>query len=478
MAIGRITGPMLFSNLERQGVNLAIDGNLVYADVTGRYVGINNSNPGFDLDVPGNVRLATLTILNDTITSNTGSIKLGSTANIKITGGTQYDVLYTDGSGNLAFGNLNVISGMDGFTGNNISLGTNTYGNLSNAIVFSESTTLTDAIAELNRLLGNITDSIGTTIHVSGNITGANITGTTIYGNIVSPTINAINANVTAANIAISTLQSNIGAYETWANLEIASTNSNVASFGTYSNANAVTQAVSINSLATGANANTAAYLTTYSGNISAGNITSTFYGNVHTDYIFSQTANVVTIIGTGSLQVPVGTTAEQPIGHNGMLRFNTDIPALEYFDGTVWVPVTNTVTDQQITPTGSDDTYTLDQDANTVGIIVSINGTLQKPYTAYNVHDSNQITFSQIPLATDLIDIRFLGAAVTINNTLADDLSVQGNISLTGILTAPQTTKASNAPGLVGQVCWDSNYIYVCTAPNTWKRSQLTGGY
>jgi len=51
-------------------------------------------------------------------------------------------------------------------------------------------------------------------------------------------------------------------------------------------------------------------------------------------------------------------------------------------------------------------------------------------------------------------------------------------NITLTGILKAPQTTKASNATGTPGQICWDANYIYICTATNTWKRSTLTGGY
>ena len=38
--------------------------------------------------------------------------------------------------------------------------------------------------------------------------------------------------------------------------------------------------------------------------------------------------------------------------------------------------------------------------------------------------------------------------------------------------------TKASNAVGTVGQISYDANYIYVCTATNTWKRSPLTGGY
>jgi len=50
-------------------------------------------------------------------------------------------------------------------------------------------------------------------------------------------------------------------------------------------------------------------------------------------------------------------------------------------------------------------------------------------------------------------------------------------NITITGLLKAPQTTKASNATGTPGQICWDANYIYVCTAVNTWKRSPLTGG-
>jgi hypothetical protein len=38
--------------------------------------------------------------------------------------------------------------------------------------------------------------------------------------------------------------------------------------------------------------------------------------------------------------------------------------------------------------------------------------------------------------------------------------------------------TRASNATGTPGQISWDTNYIYICTATNTWKRSPLTGGY
>jgi hypothetical protein len=55
---------------------------------------------------------------------------------------------------------------------------------------------------------------------------------------------------------------------------------------------------------------------------------------------------------------------------------------------------------------------------------------------------------------------------------------SIGGSITVGALLQAPQYTKAANATGTVGQICWDSNYIYVCTATNTWKRVGLTGGY
>jgi len=44
---------------------------------------------------------------------------------------------------------------------------------------------------------------------------------------------------------------------------------------------------------------------------------------------------------GTGSITVTVGTTAQRPGAPMvGMLRFNTDLSALEYFNGAAWVNV------------------------------------------------------------------------------------------------------------------------------------------
>lgn len=42
--------------------------------------------------------------------------------------------------------------------------------------------------------------------------------------------------------------------------------------------------------------------------------------------------------------------------------------------------------------------------------------------------------------------------------------------------LTATQTPASATAPGTTGQIVWDANYIYVCTATDTWKRSAISG--
>ena len=106
MAIGRITGQMLFQNLERQGVDLQFDSNLVYLDVTNRRVGINNNSPEYSFDSSGNVRVSNIIIQGNTISSNTGRVNLGNISNVVITGGDTEFILFTDGLGNLSFGNI------------------------------------------------------------------------------------------------------------------------------------------------------------------------------------------------------------------------------------------------------------------------------------------------------------------------------------------------------------------------------------
>lgn len=37
------------------------------------------------------------------------------------------------------------------------------------------------------------------------------------------------------------------------------------------------------------------------------------------------------------------------------------------------------------------------------------------------------------------------------------------------------RTPASSSATGIKGEMCWDSTYLYICTATNTWKRISLS---
>ena len=247
MAIARINGPMLNSNLERQGVNLAIDANLMYYDVTDRFVGINNTTPGYALDSTGNARIANLFVLGNQISSNTGKVSLGSISNVTISGGSANYILYTDGAGNLSFGNLAALTGLEGFTGNNISLGTNTQGSLvSNAVTLTTATTITNAIAEINQALGSITTGNGN-IQVSGNIVASNLTVTnnaTVDGNV------NILGNATIANFISGKIQSGSVTIPASSNIIYVAKNGNDSNDGTI-NSPFLTIAAAVSSIST-----------------------------------------------------------------------------------------------------------------------------------------------------------------------------------------------------------------------------------
>jgi hypothetical protein len=157
MSLGRINGPMLTPNLERQGINIALDANLTYWDVNNRYVGIRTTTPNYPLQVSGNAYIGNVYLLGNTITTDSGVLGLGATSNISITGGSKDYVLTTDGSGNISWANVSSIVSVTGLTGNIITLGSNTSQALiSNAVSLTSSTDITDAIAQLNYVLGKL----------------------------------------------------------------------------------------------------------------------------------------------------------------------------------------------------------------------------------------------------------------------------------------------------------------------------------
>jgi hypothetical protein len=67
-------------------------------------------------------------------------------------------------------------------------------------------------------------------------------------------------------------------------------------------------------------------------------------------------------------------------------------------------------------------------------------------------------------------------------SGSVAASLSTTG-LTITGLdidsdkirLRSSNTPSSASDTGAVGEICWDSNYIYVCVATNTWKRSAIS---
>jgi hypothetical protein len=113
MAIGRISGPMLFSNLERQGLDLSVDGDLIYFDVNRKRIGINTSVPEYTLHVKGDFGNAANVYVdgNANITSNLSAkvISVTDKYTFPTEDGAKNMVLATDGSGSV---NWSSVSGL------------------------------------------------------------------------------------------------------------------------------------------------------------------------------------------------------------------------------------------------------------------------------------------------------------------------------------------------------------------------------
>jgi hypothetical protein len=155
MAIGKISGAMLYPNLVRQGIDLAFESNLLYLDVNNHRVGVINSSPAYALDSSGNVKLANILVQGSGFSSNTGVMSFGSNANVSITGGASGQYLQTDGSGNLSWATVESSAA-------NLALGTVGDGSLWPTGMVSNwtgTTLLGDAVDDVNECMFNIMNS-------------------------------------------------------------------------------------------------------------------------------------------------------------------------------------------------------------------------------------------------------------------------------------------------------------------------------
>ena len=107
---------------------------------------------------------------------------------------------------------------------------------------------------------------------------------------------------------------------------------------------------------------------------------------------------------GSSGVVMPAGGSATRPLSPAfGMIRYNTDLAAVEYFNGTLFVQLGSagavSYTVDSFTGDGSTSVFTMSiAEATTTQIIVFLGSIYQDPLTAYTVNGGFDITFTSTP--------------------------------------------------------------------------------
>lgn len=324
MAIGRISGPLLKANLIRDGVDLAFETDLLYLDVNNSRIGVNTATPQYDLDVNGTLHAENLLIDNDvTLSEITFSGNNISSSNGTITFQASLN------SPTVYHAKLIVDDFM--IQGNTIS----TEVSNSPIEIIPNGTGIVD-IQSSTRITGDLT--VTGDINTTGSIT---IGGNIIIGDESTDSI-VINAGIASDLIPSEDDTWALGSpLFRWADIHVN---------------NFFTTALNVPELDIGNLIFRNNEITTTPGQdvvISGNGTGGARIGN------FRITANIITNIeidavsviqqsGSGYFKidtnngfvVPVGTTGQRPIGYEatGMTRFNSDLRALEIWDGFTWI--------------------------------------------------------------------------------------------------------------------------------------------
>ena len=450
MAISRVPGFSLLANLDRQGTDVFISSNgqtLFYWDVNNYKIGIKTDTPQQELHVSGN------------ILAGNGHVYTGANTAFDIgTPGNNWGNLYIRsviGRDVTASGNISA----QFFSGNGSQLTgiTSSYGN-----------------SQVGSFLQNYTGVITAgNVTVNGNVTaqyllgdGSQLSG--MYSNVqVATFLPTYTGVVTAGNITI---------------------NGNLTAQYLFGNGSQI-----LGLPATYSNIQVATFLPTYSGVITAGNIyvsgpiisgnitisDTTIASNSRITVSTATSANIIlSTSGTGAVQftgnnaigLPVGNIANRPTRVNvGYLRFNTEFETIEVWDGYEWVQTSGgVITSDVLSGDGSTATFALSANTTTTGVLVSINGTIQKPSTAYTV-SNNSITFTETPLTGDSIEVRKLsGGTISVNYGNADVAAflttypgLYSNVQALSYLTS----------GVAGNIIPSANVTYSLGSPTRqWK--------
>jgi hypothetical protein len=418
-ASGNVLAGNVNSNAAVTGVTITASGNL-----EGNNAVITNDVSTATLTASGNVLAGNVNsnaaVTGVTITASgnidggnvnaTAAVTAGTTvtATGNVVGGNLTTAGAVDATGNVTGGNINT-------AGQVVATGNVTGGNLNTA-----GTVVATGNVDGGNVNATAAVTAGTTVTATGNVVGGNLT---TAGQV------AATGNITGGNL-ITTGAADLG------NIRI--TGNDITNFAS--------NIITINAAGSDIDLR-----------VSGDNETNLFIVDAGSDTVLIGTATATTgaalkVGTTDSIMVPVGNISQRPAtGVTGMLRFNTTSDSLEYYDNDSWTSAGTTFTiivADEFNGDGSTLQFTLSEDSTTAGTIVSINGVVQIPTTAYAV-SGNVLTFTEAPAVTDVIDARILtttqqvigisnasGNAIFEGSATEASFTVQGNLIPTANVT------------------------------------------
>jgi hypothetical protein len=113
-------------------------------------------------------------------------------------------------------------------------------------------------------------------------------------------------------------------------------------------------------------------------------------------------------------------------------------------------------------TDTGADHRINADSGAGNLAIDVDFNSDTASPALVANIKGTER-------LRIDSSGRLLVGTSSDSGGAL---FQVNGDRIRVGTAKTPAT---SGATGTTGEIAWDADYIYVCTATNTWKRTAIS---